>query len=72
VCAVDNRQFRKIRTRLGLTQAQLAEVLEYQHPMQVSELERETNPKPVPRHVALLMKAYDEGYRPKRWPGEDV
>lgn len=68
---MDNAEFRSIRKRLGLTQAQLAAVLGYPHPMQVSELERETNPKPVPRHVALLMRAYDEGHRPKDWPGSD-
>ncbi len=66
---MDNDEFRAIRKRLGLTQAQLAAVLEYRHVMQVSEIERETNPKPVPRHVALLMRAYDEGYRPGNWPG---
>jgi transcriptional regulator with XRE-family HTH domain len=63
-----NDEFKAIRQRLGLTQAQLASVLGYQHPMQVSELERTTNPKPVPRAIALLMVAYDEGYRPKDWP----
>ena len=68
---MDNEEFRAIRKRLGLTQAQLAAVLNYPHPMQVSEIERDTNPKPVPRHVALLMRAYDEGYRPKDWPGSD-
>ena len=66
---MDNDEFRTIRKRLGLTQAQLAAVLEYPHAMQVSEIERQTNPKPVPRHVALLMKAYDDGYRPNGWPG---
>ncbi|NZD50514.1 helix-turn-helix domain-containing protein [Rhizobium leguminosarum] len=65
---MDNDEFRTIRTRLGLTQAQLAGVLGYLRSMQVSEIERETNPKPVPRAVALLMRAYDEGYRPKDWP----
>ena len=66
---MDNDEFRAIRKRLGLTQAQLAAVLLYPRAMQVSEIERPTNPRPVPRHVALLMKAYDDGYRPKGWPG---
>ena len=61
-------EFKSIRLRLGLTQAELADVLGYPHPMQVSVLERATNPKPVPRHVALLMRAYDDGYRPDGWP----
>jgi transcriptional regulator with XRE-family HTH domain len=65
---MDNVEFKAIRKRLGLTQSQLAEVLGYQQLMQVSELERPTNPKPVPRAIALLMRAYDEGYRPKDWP----
>lgn len=63
-----NREFKAIRLRLRLTQAELSRVLGYPHPMQVSELERATNPKPVPRHVAMLMQAYDEGYRPHGWP----
>lgn len=66
---MDNVEFRAIRKRIGLTQAQLATVLGYSHLMQVSELERATNPKPVPRVIALLMRAYDEGYRPREWPG---
>jgi DNA-binding transcriptional regulator YiaG len=65
---MENHEFRAIRKRLGLTQAQLATVLEWSHPVQVSEIERETNPKSIPKHVALLMRAYDEGYRPKNWP----
>lgn len=65
---MDNEEFRAIRKRLGLTQAQLAAVLLYPRAMQVSEIERPTNPRAVPRHVALLMKAYDEGYRPEGWP----
>ena len=65
---MDNDEFRAIRKRLGLTQAQLAAVLGYSHLMQVSEIERISNPKPVPRAIALLMRAYDEGYRPKDWP----
>lgn len=65
---MDNDEFRTIRGRLGLTQAQLATVLGYPRAMQVSEIERPSNPRPVPRHVAKLMVAYDEGYRPKDWP----
>ena len=67
-CCMDNDEFRAIRKRLGLTQAQLAAVLGYSHLMQVSEIVRISNPKPVPRAIALLMRAYDEGYRPKDWP----
>lgn len=65
---MENDEFRSIRKRLGLTQAQLASVLGYSHLMQVSEIERDKNPKPVPRAIALLMRAYDEGYRPRDWP----
>lgn len=61
-------EFRAIRQRLGLTQAQLAAYLGYGSPMWISEFERETNPRPVPELLARLMTAYDEGYRPKDWP----
>jgi transcriptional regulator with XRE-family HTH domain len=65
---VTNLEFRAIRQRLGLTQAQLAAVLGYEMALTVSTYERETNPRRIPTHVALLMTAYDEGYRPKKWP----
>jgi len=65
---MDNVEFAAIRKRLGITQAQLARLLGYRHAMQVSEMERTSNPKPVPRAIALLMRAYDEGYRPRDWP----
>ena len=67
---VDRSEFREIRTRLGLTQAQLASVLGYASALQVSSYEREKNPRHVPALLALLMKAYDEGYRPENWPAE--
>lgn len=69
---MENDEFRAIRKRLGLTQAQLAAVLLYPRAMQVSEIERQSNPRPVPRHVALLMRAYDDGYRPDNWPNQEM
>lgn len=61
-------EFKAIRLHLGLTQVELASVLGYSIAMQISEIERATNSKPVPRHVAMLMKAFDAGYRPDNWP----
>jgi transcriptional regulator with XRE-family HTH domain len=63
-----NQEFRAIRQRLGLTQAQLARVLQYETALTVSTYERDTNPRAIPTHVAMLMVAYDEGYRPADWP----
>lgn len=63
-----NHEFRTIRDRLGLTQAQLAKVLCYKDALTISTYERETNPRKIPTHVGLLMRAYDEGYRPANWP----
>lgn len=63
-----NEEFRAIRQRLGLTQAQLSRVLRYETPLTISTYERAKNPRQIPTHVALLMVAYDEGYRPKDWP----
>jgi transcriptional regulator with XRE-family HTH domain len=63
-----NLQLREIRQRLGLTQAQLASVLGYEMAQTISVYERTTNPRPVPHLLALLMHAYDAGYRPKNWP----
>lgn len=65
---MNNEEFRSIRKRIGLTQAQLSEVLRYKSPLTVSTYERDSNPRQVPTHVALLMVAYDRGYRPEDWP----
>ena len=63
-----NDEFRAIRQKLGLTQAQLSRVLGYETALTVSTYERATNPRQIPTHVAMLMRAYDEGYRPSNWP----
>jgi len=63
-----NAEFREIRLRLGLTQAELSRVLRYSTPLTISTYERATNPRPIPTHVALLMEAYRDGYRPADWP----
>jgi transcriptional regulator with XRE-family HTH domain len=57
-------EFRAIRLRLGMTQAQLADFLDYGSPVRISEFERATNPRPVPRLLALVMRALDSGWRP--------
>lgn len=63
-----NREFRAIRSRLGLTQAQLAIVLDYGSHLNVSAMESEAAPRAIPKHIARLMRAYDAGYRPDDWP----
>lgn len=63
-----NKEFHRIRAALGLTQAELAAVLGYEHPLTISTYERETNPRNIPHHVAMLMVAFKDGYRPKNWP----
>lgn len=57
-------EFRAIRQKLGLTQAELAALLGYGTPLRISEFERATNPRPVPRLLALVMLAMDSGWRP--------
>jgi len=61
-------EFKAIRKRLGLSQMQMATVIGYDLALSVSTLERATNPKPIPHAIALLMRAYDSGYRPDNWP----
>jgi len=61
-------QFRRIRENLGFTQQELADFLGYGRALRISEMERETNPRPVPEFLARLMVAYRDGYRPKDWP----
>jgi transcriptional regulator with XRE-family HTH domain len=63
-------QFATIRTRLGLTQAQLAKRLCYSHVNSISQLE--TGARSIPAHVELLMIAYRDGYQPRANPtGKD-
>lgn len=57
-------EFRTIRLRLGYTQAELAALLEYGSALRISEFERATNPRPIPRLLALVMLAMDSGWRP--------
>lgn len=61
-------QFKQIRATLGLTQAKLAKVMGYAYALQISSFERASNPIPVPRSTARLMRAYRDGYRPDDWP----
>lgn len=62
-----NEQFAEIRAKLGLTHKQLALVLGYGARTRISELE--CGLRDIPNHIALLMTAYNEGYRPKEgWP----
>lgn len=61
-------EFRTIRLRLGMTQAQLAAFLDYGSAVRISEFERETNPRHVPRLLALVMRALDSGWRPDDRP----
>lgn len=63
-----NHEFRAIRKRLGLTQAELARVVGYYGAMHISQFERAKNPRAVPHLLALLMEAYAAGYRPTSWP----
>ena len=62
-------EFEEIRKRLGLSRKQVAAVLGYT--TQAGPSQFTVNRYPVTRHVARLMHAYDEGYRPKDWPQID-
>ena len=66
---MNNRTLKDIRTnRLRLTQLGLARALGYGHKIRISEFERNTNPVPVPQHIAnsvLLMGEAGPGFR---WP----
>jgi transcriptional regulator with XRE-family HTH domain len=61
-------EFREIRLRLRLSQSAIAEVLGYRSSLTVSGYERQLRRRGVPHRVALLMKAFDAGYRPDNWP----
>ena len=59
--------FKEVREALGLTQAEVADLLGYGHPSRISEIENGRR-KPGDT-VLLLLKAYRAGYRPENWPG---
>ena len=63
-------QMRKARKDLGLTQAQMADMLDTD-PQSVRRMEMQetasTHRKPAPR-MKRLIEAYTAGYRPKDWP----
>lgn len=63
-----NYEFAAIRARLGLTQTELAKVLDYKSYTNVSAMEAASAPRKIPSHIARLMRAYDSGYRPNDWP----
>jgi len=62
-------EFREIRLRLGLSQSAMAKVLGYRSSQSVSGYERQARRRQVPHQVAMLMRAFDGGYRPDNWPG---
>lgn len=57
-----------IRSRIGLTQPQLAPLICLGSVYRVSEYER--GARTIPGNIARLMRAYDEGYRPADWPSQ--
>ena len=56
-------EFRKIRRELGLSQSVLAKVLGYRSALTISSYERQSARHDVPHLVAMLMKAFESGYR---------
>jgi DNA-binding transcriptional regulator YiaG len=63
-----NKDFKRIRQGLLLTQKELAAMLGYSHKIRISEFERETNPAPIPQHIqeALLAIMANDGKPPRK------
>ena len=64
-------EFKEARQKLGLTQSQMANVLDSDaRAIRAIESDPETSKhrRPAPR-MARLIKAYLSGYRPPDWPG---
>ena len=57
---------RAIRQKLGLTQQQLAQLIGYRQAHLISNFE--TGTRPVPHLLAMLMRAFEDGYLPRRDP----
>ena len=60
-------EFQAHRKALGLTQAQLAQVMGYRGQAGISEIESRAE---VPQQTALLMRAFVLFGLPDTWPGE--
>jgi DNA-binding transcriptional regulator YiaG len=69
-------EFRRIRKRLKLSQAELALMLGYTRQSgkgSVAHFESESIARRlIPPAVARLMRAYAAGYRPDDWPHSDA
>jgi len=67
---MNHRQFKRARERLGLTVAELADVLGHNR-VTIYRMERSprcSSYRPVPEKTELLMQAFLQGYRPPNWP----
>lgn len=62
-------EFRDVRIALGVTQKQLAALLETA-PATISNIESPTIRRRPPPRIVQLMEAYAAGYRPEHWPTE--
>jgi len=63
-----SEDIRTQRTKLGLTQAQMAKLLGYGAVARISEIENGTREPSV--SVLRLLAAYTAGYRPDDWPDQ--
>lgn len=63
---MEPEQFKAIREALGLTQRQLGEILGYVDRAHVSHMEKGSRRILPP--VALVMRAFADGWRPTDWP----
>ena len=66
-------QIRALRKKLGLSGAQMAQMLGFSNPRSYRSLEMpadaQTHRAPTPS-VMRLLQAYEDGYRPADWPEE--
>ena len=62
---------REARNSLGLTQAQMAAMLGYEHAQSYARMERLSQTRKPSTATVRLLQAYLDGYRPKDWPNAD-
>jgi predicted transcriptional regulator len=64
---VTGSDLKAIRMELGLTQKELAEALGYAQKIRISEYERTTNPRLIPRHIQeAVVRMWVTGEVPSR------
>lgn len=66
---MDEREFVRILTGLGLSREDITPHIGFMESSCITKMFK--NKSGIPNSVALLMRAYADGYRPEGWPSSE-